>query len=180
MNTVIRKFRYPDACLKNNPRGAINFAARPCRSIPALLAALAFAPAHADIYLWHEADGAKRMSNLAPAWYSSSAPGRVRTQVLVNGYLVDDTGVPQQDRERLQATRAKAEAWGQPSPPPTPLATVQPPPRDEGNARPTKTAATAAAEGIPAQALEGFKSVFEAKKLGESVIEEMNRQNRPR
>ncbi|MBI3370878.1 MAG: hypothetical protein HY017_03845 [Betaproteobacteria bacterium] len=169
MRTVKSKLQLPDGSLKV------------CRRIPVLLAALAFAPAYADIYVWQEAGGEKRMSNEAPIWYSASAPSRVRTQVLVNGHLVDDTGIAQPEREKLQATRAKAEAWGRSSPPPAAVAEVQPPPQDEDDAKPAKTAATATtAADIPAKALEGFKSVFEAKKLGESLIEEMKLQNRPR
>lgn len=171
MNTVNRKFRRPG-----------DFTAGTCLSFAVLLATLPIVPAHADIYVWQEAGGAKRVSNHAPAWYSASAPSEVRTQVLVNGHLVDDTGVAQPEREKLQATRARAEAWGQASPPLTPVAKSRPPPpQGEAHAGPTKTAAAAtAASDIPAKALEGFKSVLEARKLGESLIEEMDRQNRPR
>lgn len=180
MKTVVWKFHKPDGSLKIDPLAAINRAARACRSIPALLTAFAFAPAYADIYVWQEAGGAKRMSNIAPAWYSASAASHVRTQVLVNGHLIDDTGMPQPERDRLQATRAKAEARGRAPVPPAPVAAVRPPRQGNGDdAPPARTAAMAAAD-IPAKALEGFKSVFEAKKLGESLVEEMSRQIRPR
>lgn len=181
MKTVMWKFPMRYGSFNDCLRRTISVAGCACRSIPVLAAALASAPACADIYMWLEAGGAKRMSNEAPTWYSASAPSRVRTLVLVNGHLVDDTGIPQPDRERLQTTRAKAEAWGQPSPAPTPVAASRPP-KDERNAKPARTAAAAAtaASDIPAKALEGVKSVFEAKRLGESLIDEMNRQNRPR
>ncbi len=75
--------------------------------------------AHADLYTWRDATGVKRMSNIAPPWYSEAEPSRPRTQVLVNGHLVDDTGLSKEERSKLQAGRAKAESWGKGSPPPT-------------------------------------------------------------
>ena len=167
MHTSMSKFQVTDGALKV------------CMRIAALLAVLSFAPAYADIYMWQDADGAKRMSNQAPRWYNASAPSRVRTQVLVNGHLVDDTGIAQPDREKLQATRSKAEAWGRPRPPPpAPVAAAQPPSQQgQEGAKPADTAASA---GIPAQILGGIKSVFDARQSAGLLVDEMSRQSRPR
>ncbi len=92
--------------------------------LPLLAGLLALAPAaHAEVYAWRDASGTQRLSNIAPSWYSPTEPSRIRTRVLVNGQVVDDTGLPAEARERLRANRAKAEAWNRPGAPvPAPAA----------------------------------------------------------
>ena len=55
------------------------------------------APAFAQVYVWKDPEtGQTKMSNVAPPWYRVNQPavrGAPRTQVLLNGSVIDDTGV---------------------------------------------------------------------------------------
>lgn len=93
--------------------------------------------AHAELYSWREG-GSTRYSNAAPPWYSATEPSRIRTRVTLNGLLVDDTGLPLEERDRLRAQRAKAEAWNKPG-------AVVPPSNGTSPAAPAAAAATAKA-----------------------------------
>ena len=115
-----------------------------------LLAAIVAGPAHADIYTWRDASGASQMSNFPPQWYSATEPSRIRTRVLINGQLIDDTGLPLADREKLQARRANAERWSKPQA--APVAGVP----DFKPGQPVK------ASDIPAASLERIKRALEA------------------
>ena len=93
-----------------------------------IAATVVAAAAHAELYSWREG-GATRYSNAAPPWYSATEPSRIRTRVMVNGILVDDTGLSMEERDRLRAQRAKAEAWNKPGavvPPPNAASPVAP------------------------------------------------------
>lgn len=135
--------------------------------------------AQADLYTWRDASGVKRMSNIAPPWYSETEASRPRTQVLVNGHLVDDTGLSKEERTKLQAGRAKAESWGKGSPPPTAQA-IPAQPAVEANTGGAKPPAQPPPEGVPAQALDGMKRALEAQKLADKLAEELKAANRPR
>jgi len=54
-------------------------------------------PAFAQMYTWKDPEtGQTQMSNVAPPWYRANQPavrGAPRTQVLLNGNVIDDTGV---------------------------------------------------------------------------------------
>jgi len=140
--------------------------------------------AQADIYTWRDASGAKRMSNVPPPWYSESEPGRPRTQVIVNGHLVDDTGLSAEARTRLQGNRARAQSWGKGTPPPPATAAaayapVAAPPAQVAGAVPGKPPAAPPA-GVTAQSLEGLKRALEAQNLADKLAEELRASNRPR
>jgi hypothetical protein len=135
--------------------------------------------AHADVYTWRDATGVTRMSNMAPPWYRDTEPSRPRTQVLVNGHLVDDTGLSREQRTKLQAGRARAESWGKGSPPPAAQVFPVPVPV-AANAGAAKPAAQQIPEGVPAQALEGMKRALEAQQLADKLAEELKASNRPR
>ncbi len=147
-----------------------------------LLAGLALAPqALADIYTWRDTSGAKRMSNVAPPWYSETAQNGPRTQVLVNGHLVDDTWLSPEERTRLQARRARAESWGRGDPAARRAESTQPAvpaARDTAPQRPAPGAALPA--GVPAEALEGLKRALEAQQAADKLAGEMKAANRPR
>lgn len=151
------------------------------RALLLLAGALTALPAVADIYLWRDASGAKRMSNVAPDWYSPSAPGRPRTQVIVNGHLVDDTGLSAEAREKLRAGRARALNWGvQAATPVTPAKPSASPIATPG-AQPAPEAAVKAAGGISASSMEELRRKAEASNLGERLEQELNAQPaRPR
>jgi hypothetical protein len=152
-----------------------------------LLVALAASAAHAEIYAWRDATGTTRMSNIAPSWYSASEPSRVRTQVLVNGELVDDTGLPQAEREKLQARRAKAESLdkpGNPSPPSasasaTGAATAAPlPPVPSKTPPPPVVPPLGGADA--AKSATGLKRALEAQKLTDSMADQLKAASRPK
>ncbi len=151
---------------------------RAARTALAIAAGFAFA-AKAEIYTWRDAAGVKQMSNVAPAWYSPTDASRMRTQVLVNGHLVDDTGLKTEEREKLQAGRAKAENWGRRQV--VPVAATPAP-----KAAPAAPAAAPAPPGttplgnIPVQSLEGLQRALAAQKQGDAVLDQLNAANRPR
>jgi len=150
----------------------------------AVLAALLAGAARADIYTWRDAAGVKRMSNVAPDWYGATEPSRIRTQVLVNGILVDDTGLPTHEREKLQARRAKAESLGRPGtsapvPPPVAVQAPAPPPK------PGPTGVTPPPRppvDLPdaAKSAEGLKRALEAQKMADSLADQLKTTSRPR
>lgn len=135
--------------------------------------------AQAEIYTWRDAGGVKQMSNVAPAWYSPTEPSRVRTQVLVNGHLVDDTGLKSEEREKLQAGRAKAENWGRRQVEPVAATPASKPVPATPVAAPTSPGATPLGN-IPVQSLEGLQRALAAQKQGDAVLEQLNAANRPR
>ncbi len=145
-----------------------------------LLAAAAAGPARAEIYTWRDASGASQMSNFPPQWYSSSEPSRIRTRVLLNGQIVDDTGLPQAEREKLQSRRANAERWSKPraapAAAPTPAAQTAPVAAVPGlkPGQPVKTS------DIPAASLEGFKRALEAQNRIDDMAEQLNAAGRPK
>ncbi|MGE0873838.1 MAG: DUF4124 domain-containing protein [Burkholderiales bacterium] len=150
------------------------------RSMVLLAAFLLAAPAFADIYTWRDASGAKRMSNVAPPWYSETEPRGPRTQVLVNGHLVDDTWLSPEERTKLQAMRARAESWGRGDPAArrTEAQAAVQTARDTAQPKPATGAALPA--GIPAEALEGLKRALEAQQAADKLAGELKATNRPR
>jgi hypothetical protein len=152
------------------------------RAILAALLALSAAAAQADVYTWRDASGVKRMSNVAPPWFRDTGRTSPRVQVLVNGILVDDTGVSDEERLKLREQRARAEVWGTRKPPATATASqaaAAPAPAAEAKAKP---AADAKAKppppplpgGIdPAKAGEGLKSALEAQKQLDAVTDQL-------
>jgi len=147
-----------------------------------LLAGLLFtAPALADIYTWRDASGAKRMSNVAPPWYSETEPRGPRTQVLVNGHLVDDTWLAPEVRTKLQSGRARAESWGRGDPAARRAESTQdavPAARDTIPQKPAP--GFVPPEGLSAEALEGLKRALESRQAADTLAEELKAANRPR
>lgn len=144
------------------------------------IAACFASAAQAEIYTWRDAAGVKQMSNVAPAWYSATERSRVRTQVLLNGHLVDDTGLGTEQREKLQAGRAKADNWGRrqvvpvaatPAPKAVPAASAATPPTPPG---------VTPLGNVPVQSLEGMQRALQAQKQGDAVLQQLNAANRPR
>lgn len=81
-------------------------------------------PASAQVYCWNDAQtGAKRLSNIPPAWYKSPDTRTTpRVQVFDNGRLIDDTGLSPEQRAELRSGSALARylaplALPQPNPP---------------------------------------------------------------
>lgn len=113
------------------------------RRLTFLMAAMLLAAAaHAEVYSWREG-GSTRYSNAAPPWYSATEPSRIRTRVMLNGMLVDDTGLPMDERDKLRARRAKADAWNKPGaivPPANATSTVAPAPAPAPAAQASATA----------------------------------------
>lgn len=149
-----------------------------------LVGSLLALQAQAEMYVWQDASGAKRMSNLAPPWYSESAASRPRTQVIINGHLVDDTGLSAEARAKLQANRARAQNWGRGSPPPPASTAAYVPvvaetPAPVAGATPGKPS-TKPPAGITANSLEGLKRALEAQNLADKLAEELKASNRPR
>ena len=62
-------------------------------------------PVSAQVYCWLDAQtGAKRLSNIPPAWYKNPDPRTSpRVQVFDNGRLIDDTGLSVDQRAELRA-----------------------------------------------------------------------------
>lgn len=150
------------------------------RSLLLLAAFLLTPPALADIYTWRDASGATRMSNVAPPWYSETEPRGPRTQVLVNGHLVDDTWLSPEARTKLQAGRARAEAWGRGDPAARRAETQAAIPAARDSAPPKPAPGAALPAGIPAEALEGLKRALEAQQAADKLAGEMKAANRPR
>jgi Spy/CpxP family protein refolding chaperone len=97
---------------------------------------------------------------------------------------VDDTGLPQAEREKLQARRAAAERLGMPGPAaPAAAATAAP-------ATPTVATASSTAKTPPpppprggvdaAKSAEGLKRALEAQKLTDSMADQLKAASRPR
>lgn len=143
--------------------------------IALLLAALAAGAAHAEIYAWRDASGAKRMSNIPPPWFNETGPSRPRTQVLLNGHLIDDTGLPMEQREKLRERRVKAQFWGTEVSPPQPAAPDKP-----AAANPAAAPGTAAPAGTGAQAAEGMRRALEAQRLADKLAEDLKTASRPK
>jgi len=123
-----------------------------------LLAAAAAGPARAEIYTWRDASGSHRMSNFPPQWFSATEPSRIRTRVLINGQLVDDTGLPLADREKLQSRRANAERWSNPQASPAAAAVQAAPAAPPPGLKPGQPVNPS---DIPAASLEAFKRALE-------------------
>lgn len=116
------------------------------KTILAVCLAVLAANAGAEVYQWRDAAGKTRISNVAPPWYTDSGRVSPRVQVLVNGILVDDTGLPDEQRNKLREGRPRAEAWGRRPDPPRPVAIPGFP------TAPVKPAAVSAAAPAPAAA----------------------------
>lgn len=145
-----------------------------------LVAGLLFAATvQAEMYVWRDATGATRMTNVAPPWYSAVERSRPRTRVILNGHVIDDTGLSPERRAQLQAGRARAESWGRGSP----ASSGASAPVAEQNAARAAAAGPAAAAppaGVPLAALEGLKRALEAQQLADKLAAELQAANRPR
>ncbi len=75
------------------------------RVLIGLMFLLCALPASAQVYQWDDADtGARRLSNIAPAWYRKpDGKPFPRVRVFDNGRLIDDTGLSAEQRLELRA-----------------------------------------------------------------------------
>ena len=71
------------------------------RLLPFVLLPLSFA-SHAEMYSWREGVSLK-VSNNAPGWYRLDRPVLGPRVVVMQGkHVIDDTGLPMEDRRRLR------------------------------------------------------------------------------
>jgi hypothetical protein len=153
------------------------------RAVLAAFLVLGAAAAQAEVYSWRDASGAKRISNVAPPWYTETGRTGPRVQVLINGILVDDTGVPEEQRAKLREQRAKAEAWGtrKPAASTTPAAQA---------AAPTPPAADLKAKPPPppvppggidgAKTADGLKRAQESRKEADAPADQLKATGKPK
>lgn len=70
----------------------------------------------AQVYSWVDpATGQKRLSSIAPSWYSTSKNEGPRTVVTKGRYILDDTGAPTSERAKLLERASSPSAAGKQS-----------------------------------------------------------------
>ena len=75
-----------------------------------LIFAAAAGPAHAQLYTWKDPQGTVVIKNSPPPWYRENEKGRgPRVQVLRDGKIIDDTGLPLEKRLEGRAQAARQE-----------------------------------------------------------------------